>query len=193
MKADVLALVQTFAAQQADAQAIDRYYTDIVRDLATHQWLTNATLVPAITGTAEYLMSPPIVAVMDVIYDNSCLDLASLRVVETVDVDWRNRRGRPIAYVVEQEPADTIRLYPAPDGPSGPFIWLHGSPSGLDYPADAVCVFHTETREDVPAWLEVPIALRVCALEFERESNHRDPVFAKACDRLSTFLLQVVS
>lgn len=191
-KADVLALVQTLCGSQADTATIDRYYDDAVHDLAKREWLTNATLLPVTATTAEYTTVAPLVAVLDAIYDNVVLDLAPLRDLEAIDPEWRSRTGHPLAYTVEDEPADTVRLYPAPDCASGPFIWLHGSPLGLDYPANALCVIHTETRTDIPAWLELPVALRICGVEFTRDSNHRDPVFARYCARLADFLIQVV-
>ena len=192
-KASTLALVQTFCGNAADVALIDGYYTDIVRDLGIKQWLTTATLVPASSGTNEYTLPSTCLAVIDAIYSDAVLDFVSLGELESVNSGWRAATGTPIAFTTEDEPAQTLRLYPTPTSTSGPFIFSHGAPFGLDYPANTICFIHTELRVDVPVWLELPIALRICQIEFVRESNHRDPVFARYCGRLADMLFAMVT
>lgn len=192
-KATVLALVQTLAGDQADVTTLDRYYTEAVFDLGTQQWLTQAALFPLAIGDETVVLPDNVIAVLDAVYDDVSLDFVPLSDLEAIQLAWRDQSGRPQAYLTEDEPANTLRLWPTPNVPSGDFIWLHGAPLGLDFPQNAICLFHTETRDDLPAWLELPTALRVCSLEFERESDHRDPVFARRCAQLADVLLQAVS
>jgi len=49
-----------------------------------------------------------------------------------------------------------------------------------------------ERRDDLPSWMDVPLALGVLAREYERESDHRDAVFAAACRQMSSTLLALV-
>jgi hypothetical protein len=95
--------------------------------------------------------------------------------------------------VVEDEAHRTFRLYPTPVTTSKSFIFLNGQPLGLDFPAYAVVVFHTETRQDLPAWLELPVALEVAAREMERESNHRHLPFAATAHQLASVLFSMVA
>lgn len=192
-KANVLQLVQDISSNQADATAIDRYYDDVVRDLGQHPWLTQATLISITAGTAIYTPATSVIRILDTYYDDRVLRPATLKEMESINPAWRDARGTPIAYVNEDETAKDFRLYPNPEVTSKDFIFLFGSPFGLDYPEYAVAIVHTETRIDLPAWLEMPTAFEVLAREFMRESNHQDVAFAKMCKQVADLLLSLVS
>jgi len=192
MKADVLALVSTLSMGLADATLADRYYTDIIRLLGQREWLTQATLLPVTGGTASYSLPDIAVRLLAVFYDDRLLPQSSILEMQAVDPHWRDRLGTPIVHVVEDETTGDFVLYPIPAFNSKDFIFIFGAPFGLDYPEYAVAIIHTETREDVPAYMELPIALAVCAREFERESDHRDAIFAVACRKLSDLLFGLI-
>ena len=63
----------------------------------------------------------------------------------------------------------------------------------MDYPSDGIGVIYTEARDDLPVWLELPVALLVVAREMARESAHRDPEFSQACALVGAMVLQFVS
>lgn len=192
-KADVLQLIQDISSQQADATAIDRYYDDVVRDLGQRPWLTQATLISITANTAIYTPATSVIRILGTFYDDRVLISATPREMESISSTWRDARGTPIAYVNEDEGAKDFRLYPNPEVTSKDFIFLFGSPFGLDYPEYAVAIVHTETRTNLPAWLEMPVAFEVLAREFMRESNHQDVAFAKTCKQMADLLLSLVS
>lgn len=192
-KSDVLQLVQDLSNGLADVTTSERYYHDTVFDLGKRNFLTNATLIPVVAGTGSYAFPVGAIDLLGLFYDDKQLDLLPLRDLEWIDPHWRDAEGPPEGYVRQDENDKTFRLYPEPDLPSKDFIFLLGSPLGLDYPEYSLAAIHTETRNDLPAWLELPVAFRILSFEFERESAHRDPAFAKLCNELSQILLLMVS
>lgn len=193
-KADVLQLIQDLSNGLADATLAERYYREAVFDLGKQGWLTQATLLPVTTAdTGTYSFPATAIELLALFYDDSQLDLLYLRELEWIRPDWRDGRGTPSGYVRENENDKTFRLYPIPDAASKDFIFLLGSPFGLDFPEYALAIVHTETRDDLPVWLELPIAFRILELEFGRESNHRDPTFSKMCSELSKLLFVMVT
>lgn len=192
-KADVLQLVSDLSNGLADATLAERYYREAVFDLGKQGWLTQATLVPATAGTGSYSFPAGAIELLALFYDDDQLDALYLRELEWIRSDWRDAHGSPVGYVRQDENDKTFRLYPIPDTSSKDFIFLFGSPLGLDYPEYSLAVVHTETRDDLPAWLELPVTFRILELEFERESSHRDPVFAKLCGELSKLLFVMVT
>lgn len=192
MKSNVLQLVQNLSSSQADATAIDRFYDDVVRDLGQRPWLTQATLISVTAGTAVYTPATSVIRILDVYYDNRVLRKATKQELESIDAQWRDLRGSPFAYVSEDETAKDFRIVPNPEVSSKDFIFLFGSPFGLDYPEYAVAIVHTETRIDLPAWLEMPVAFEILRREFIRESDHKDAEFAAACGQLSDLLFLLV-
>ena len=64
---------------------------------------------------------------------------------------------------------DGIRIFDGntstPDRPSGNFIFVYGSPLGLDYPPYAVLLFHTQLTPDALEFMELPIVTGMCSRE----------------------------
>jgi len=192
-KADVLQLVSDLSNGLADATLSERYYREVVFDLGKQGWLTQISIVPVTSGTGTYSFPASAIELLGLFYDDNQLDPLCLRELEWIRYDWRVIHGSPEGYVRENENDKTFRLYPIPDASSKDFIFLFGSPLGLDYPEYSLAIVHTETRDDLPSWLELPVAFRVLELEFGRESAHRDPTFSKTCGELSKLLFVMVT
>src|SRR6185295_1236404 len=184
-KADVLALVTSFSNGQADSTLADLYYDNDQSDLARHPWLVGAHLVSVAAGTGEFTLAVDESKLVQVFYDTKVLDRTTERALEQRNPQWRDEVGTPIAYMIEDEPAQTYRLYPIPQVPSQPFSFIFGEPMGRDFPLYSAAIFVTEVRTDVPEWMEMALAWRVLAREYGHESNHRDDDFAAFAQQLS--------
>jgi len=191
-QSDVLSLVQELCTNQADATAIIKYYDEVVADLGRGEWLIVPELLPVTAGTFEYDPPSTIADLKGVFYDDRWLYKEELRTLEAHNPHWRDESGTPRVYVIEDESNHKFRLYPKPDHDSKDFIFMFGSPLGLDFPVYAVVVLMTELRIDLPAWLEMPVAWEILAREFARESDHMDLTFAKIARQLSQKMLKMV-
>jgi hypothetical protein len=192
-KFEVLQLATDLSTAQADPIAIDRFYNDVVTDLGEQGWLQVVMLLPVMAGTAEF--TPPDATTIDVkyvFYDDRVMYRENFHALEVVNVNWRDERGTPAAYVREAESQHSWLLYPKPDRPSKDFVFMFGAPLGLDYPTYAVAVVLAEFRETLPPWLAMPVAFRICEFEFARESDHKDTKFSEACKALADMLFKMV-
>ena len=190
-RAIILALVQSLSNQQATAAAIDRYYDDVVRDLGQRPWLTEASLVAVTANTSQYTLDTSVIRVLDMYYDDHVVRMSDLREMESINPRWRDETGTPISYIVEDETAKVFRLYKNPDRTSKDFSFIFGSPLGLDYPEYSVAIVHTQTRETLPDWLNLPVAFEILHREFMRESNHKDLEFSKVCKQLAQLFFTI--
>lgn len=191
-QSDVLSLCQELCTNQADATAIIKYYDEIVADLGRGEWLIVAEILSTTADTFEYDPPSNIADLKAVLYDDRWLYKENLRALEAVNPHWRDERGTPRAYVLEDESNHKFRLYPKPDRNSKDFVPIFGSPLGLDFPEYSVVVLMTELRTDLPPWLEMPVAWEILAREFARESDHMDLSFAKIAKQISQKMLEMV-
>lgn len=192
-KVTTLQRVQDLCVAQADAPSIDCFYDDVVFDLGRRPWLTQASLVATTANTAVYTPPTTLVRMIEVFYDDRVLRETSHRNLEAINAQWRDQRGTPAVYTLEKEDSFDFRVYPTPEINSKDFIFLFGAPFGLDFPVYAVAIVHTETRVDLPAWLELPVTFEVLHREFSRESDHQDMAFASACKELADLLFSLVA
>src|SRR6185437_5855249 len=163
-QADVLNLVSTLSNGEASAVTAASFYSEIVQQWGDAEMrLTNATMVqlPAPTvAQGELTLPSTVLALYGLVWDDTMLGELSLRDVEVLDPEWRNRTGSPTAYIEEGESVKTLNIYPSPftasTGPGGV-----PDPLGADYPPYNVVLFHTETRRDVMYYLELPLALLI--------------------------------
>jgi hypothetical protein len=175
-KADTLALATLLAGPDVDQTLLDRFYRDVVWEFGQAELLVRSTVIPVTAGTGEFQLPERGVRLLTVFYDDEEIGPLRLTDVASLDAHWRDARGRPLAYIVDDRSARGFRLYPIPDVASKTGIY-------------EVTAFHTEAPDDVLVWLELPIALTVLAREYVRESDHRDPVFAASCQNMATALL----
>lgn len=192
-KSSILSLVQTFSLGDADPLTIEQYYDHILDDTGRAPWFVTASLVTLTAGTAEYVLADDQIKILGMFYDDRWLDRMDKRALESFNPTWRDERGLPVAYMVEDEASKTYRLYPAPAQPSGNFIFVFGSPLGLDYPPYSVLLLHTQITPDLLEFMELPVMWDVLSREFGHESNHRDDQFADFAQQLADVLWGMVS
>jgi len=122
------------------------------------------------------------------------LSQLTLRELEALNPGWRNVVGSPIAYTPEAETVKTIEVYPTPFTTSPAIVPVHGLPTGQDYvgtPGNGLSI-HSENRTDATPYLTLPIALKVLAREYTRESGHQDFAFATLAGQLGDMLLEML-
>lgn len=195
-KATVLTLVSDLTLGAAsDSTIVGNYYDRVVEDLARYPWLTNISIVGPIDPVnlpGKYTLETNQVKVLAVWWDNKMLSELTLAQAEGLNRTWRNERGEPHSYVVEDDLQKSFTLFPVPTVDAKPQVFPHSQPLGLDFPAYSVVVLHTETRIDCPTWIELPIALETAAREMERESVHRDLEWAKQAHAMADALFGMV-
>lgn len=188
----MLALVDEFSYGLADAAPVAAFYDDLMWDATRWGVPSQAVLIPAIKDTAEYRTPDVEGRIYGIFYDDVLLSLETPATLQAVDSAWRDARGRPRAFVTQEEGEHAFRLYPAPDEDSQDFIFLFGAPFGRDFPARAVGAIIGDRRDDLPEWLDLPLTLAILSREYEHDSAHRDAVFAQSCRTLGNALLGLV-
>lgn len=181
-QADVLRWVQSFAwgwttdlppglADQATAQD---QYPEVVIALAQDPqcWTTNFTLTASPLDAEIHPLPDDCVRLLALFYDREQLSWETRMAMDALDPAWRDRRHHPQAYITDEIQDREIRLWPPGDHDCEDLGWLY-----------------TRTATDLPFYYDLPLAFRVLAREFSRESAHRDLDFAKECDGLATRLL----
>lgn len=192
-KADVLSLVTNFSNSQADPTLADDYYDNVMTDLAQQPWLIGGHLIAVGANTGEFTLTATEGKLLGVFYDNWLLDRTTERALEQHNPNWRDAFGTPVAYLTENEPAKTFRIYPIPTLASQPLSFVFGEPLGRDYPLYTLAAFVTEIRANVPAWMEMAVAWQVLAREYGHESNHRDDDFAMVSQQIADVLFSMVA
>lgn len=197
-RADVLQRVQDLSVGQADPTVSGRYLDEVILELGQAPILVNATLIAVGPGLGtppddSYLLPLTAVLPLQFFFDDSILPELSLGELLQWDQDWRARTGRPIGVYRMDPGLRRFRLVPLPDAPSSSsFMFLFGAPFGADFPDSVAAVLHTETRQDVPLWLEPSLAWFILAREFSRESDHTNPMFASHCAQLAQAELEMI-
>lgn len=191
-KVGVLDLIAEYSYGLADAAPVAAYYDDSMWDAAGWGVSTVAVLVPAVKDTATYAMPEIEGRIYAIFYDDILLSMSSMLDLQAVNANWRDERGRPRAFLSEEEPEHEIRVYPVPDENSQDFVFLFGSPFGHDFPARAIGALIADKRDEMPDWLDLPLALLILGREYERDSAHRDAAFAQACHAVGSALKSMV-
>lgn len=187
----MLALVDDLAFG-LDGTTVLTYYDDLMWDAARWGVATTIELLESVRGDGQYALPATEARVYAIFYDDVMLSQHALQDLEAVNPLWRDLVGKPAGWVSQDESEHDIQLVPTPDQSSVDFSFIHGAPEGVDFPDRAISVVMGVKRDDLPAWLDVPLALAVLSREFERESDHRDTVFAQACRTLGDQLLALV-
>jgi hypothetical protein len=192
MKFQVLNLVQQLSNGQADATVSERLYREVIFDLGRDEWLSTFTLVPLTSAGSSVQMPVQIIKTLAMFYDDEQLGEMTLKQAQYLNDNWRDQPGVPHSYVFDGETRKNFRLDPYPMVASKPFIFIHGSPLGQDFPAYAVAIAAIETRVNVLFQMEIAVALLVLEKEFERESDHKDDAFAQAAGQMGRIFLEMV-
>jgi hypothetical protein len=187
-----LALVATLSNGQADPTLAMTFYTDVLTRLALQQWHTTATPITVTSKNSTVNFPGNLLELLMFIYDNDVLSNLMLRELEALTPAWRNSYGRPIAYTLETETAKSGELFPVPNQAPKPIIPVHGLPLGEDYqPGNAIAIF-VQSPPDILPILVLPVALKILAREYSRESNHTDLNYATFAETLADLLLKAL-
>lgn len=195
----ILDLLTHFSNGSADPIAVGQYYTRLTQDLTRAPWFVVATVKavtahdPTFTLNSDADAGPVEAKIVGVFYDGRILELIDHLALESISPQWRDHRGNPLAYSIEDEANKDYRIYPAPDKPSGAFIFVYGAPLGLDMPPYAVLLLHTEPRTVFPDWMDLPVAWSLMAREYGHESRHRDDALADFSQSLADLLWSMVA
>lgn len=178
--ADVLALVQTISNGAADGTATPAFYSDTINELAEALWFTQAQPWTNTIGQLEVdfiaVLTPDPIDISAIVYNDSELDEANLLELEMIDPHWRDAQGRPTTFVVEDEDAKVVALYPRPD----------------EARTDNQ-VFFSYAPTDAFYYLELAIAMRILEREMMRESDHCDMQMAALCGTVGKFFMSLVA
>lgn len=188
-KADTLALITFLSSGTNDPSTTDRYYNDVMIELARENWTCDAQAFAVNAGQTEVnLGTLSYVNLLGVVYDDREIDEIPLRQLEMLDPYWRDSRGITTSFTREDETGKFVALYPTPNITSNPLGGTFGEPLGGDYTTYNAVVFFSIAPLDPlqpPYYLELPTAMRVMAKEFNRESDHPDPALCALSDQLS--------
>jgi hypothetical protein len=174
-KADVLQLVTDFGVSDVDQDEISIYHDEIVRELGFREVLTGTETIPVTAGTPEYALADDTIRALEVHLASGRIDPNSIQALQSVlGVNWRNQSGSVLAYTSDEQDDDDIRLVPIPAQ------------------NDTLTIIRTETRTNLPVWLELPVALEILHREYQRESDHQDVAFAEHAHLMSVALFTLV-
>lgn len=192
-KVDVLQLAQDYAGTVPDLPLMDHDYDDVLLALDPTELLVAMTMQEHDAGNNTFRVPHPAIRLLGVWYGEHELAMTTAQQLEATQWDWRTREGTPHAAVTETEGDRMFRLFPSPDAQSQEFSFVHGLPFGVDFPGYCVIAAYTEVRDEIPNWLDLPVALAVLARAFAREERYRDPTFASIVRKLSERILLLVS
>lgn len=174
-KADVLGLVTEFCLGLASGDEASRYYDEIVREIGLSEVLTGVDVQAIATDEPEHTNQADTIRILELhTGDYGRLDRTDQQSVESFRATWRVGSGSPNAFIQSNINEDTLRLIPVPSKP------------------DTLSTIRTEYREDVPVWLELPIAFEIMSREFFRESDHQDLTLAIAAAGAATILFDLL-
>lgn len=191
-RADVESVVSLLSNVQYDPAIFARLYQDVIRTLGP-KWLTTAVPITFTAGSTSVNLPDNLLEIICIIYDDTVLSSLMLREMEALNPGWRNVSGSPRAYTIESETNKTIEVFPTPFTTSPPIIPVHGLPTGRDYvPGNGISI-HSESRLDAMPYLTLPLALKVLAREYVRESAHQDFAMGALCEQLGDLLLKLLA
>lgn len=191
-KAEVLQLFHDLSRNLGDPLIFEYYYTHTLLDLARSGQFTEAAILTSQTGQESYRIPDEAVDTLAVFYADLDLARTARQSLEDVNLAWRDERGVPAAYTLEDEQDRTFRLYPAAAIAAEDFIFMFGSPLGRDFPPNGVGMIYTVLRTDCQDFFDQVLAFAILAAEFSRDSQHRDDTFAKVCREWATTILKYI-
>lgn len=188
-KSNVKDLVSSMSLTQNDAGTTETFYVSTMQELSMLPLFTDVRLIEITADTSQYTIPDDVGLILEVFYDSEIVFRESLNSITLHNKNWRDIEGPPEFYVVETETKKTFRLVPRPQTSSKDFSFILGEPLGRDFPEYSVGLICTKILADNPDWMDLPIALKVTAKEFFKESKHQDPAFSEVCNQLADVLL----
>lgn len=184
-QANVLALVQLLSNGEADTTLQMVFYDEGVIELAEKLWLTTTAVLFYTAGQSTVSLPADLIETLSIFYDNEALTEMSLEELLYLYGDnWRQRKGRPTAYTRESETNRIMEVSPTPQITSPVSTDVNAG-----YQPYSGAIIYSQTRTDVPTYLELPLALMILKREYWRESPHQDRVMGGLCGQLAEMLL----
>lgn len=176
MKSDVLALVDDLLLKPDTTGDAEDFYAEVIRELGFREFLTGTRTQQVMDGVPQYTVATDTIRVLESHLGHiGRLDPVSGQTLRAAfGSNWRDRTGSPYHITRTDQSSNVVRLFPTPD-------------------CDSELTFiRTETRDDLPYWLELPVALEVTSRLLIRESPNQDPEFANQAKRLSTLFFSLL-
>ena len=193
-RAEILALIQEMARDQADDDTIAVYYDETVAELGktTDPPMVNCELLSVTDGTSTYDYPDRAVRLMWLFYEGYQLSKATEHELEAYEPTWRDDESDPVSYKTDHETAREVRFYPIPGTTSGAFIPPVAQPLGEDMPADMVSVIYSDNRATaIPDFIALYLVFQVLYREFIRPSDHQDTDWANMLKKIAGVLYQM--
>lgn len=180
-KNEVLTLIQDIARDQAEDDTISKYYDEAIVELGKmpDPVLVERALFTVTAATATYAYPAGAIELLHVFRDTDPLLKTTKFNLEQRSKSWRGTSGTPVAYNLDQETAETFRLYPIPDTTSTALGVGATEPFGDDFPANTGAAIYSDSRETgISDMIGLYVAFRVLYKEFHRPSDHQDVEWA---------------
>ena len=186
-KASTLSLASQMTLSQIQGSLLATFYDDAINALGALPYLFQSTLVSLSPGQSLVPYPQDAINPLSIWYDTRDLDLLTNDELMAINPRWPDDITTPLSYSLDSIPLRTLTLYPRPSWTSDPVP--ASDPFGPDFPRNCLTFLGTTFMQDIPEWLELPILFALLAREYQRESPHKDPQFALACQRLAaTFM-----
>ena len=191
-RSTTITLMQTLGVVTLGSAVLTDYYDAIVKELGALSLLTNAAAVRAVADQREYVKPSGAITILAVFFHHTMLPKANLRVLESTAADWRAATSAtPLAFNIQDVDKDTVVLYPPPATGSDAISGTFTSAFGSSFVTNQISVMYTESRTNVPLYLEPVIAFRALVSEFTRDSDHFDQPTAQAAQTLADIFFQM--
>ena len=192
-KAVVLSFVDDLSLSQADSVLAGQYFEDIAILEGKKLRFADVLVLDTPKGVSVYTPPEDTIDVLAVFYGPLQLSPASVLGLESVNPEWRDELGSPLAFTTDEEARKSFRVYPTPDVEGGVAtgqgllgesvlaeILLGGTEVlGAGFPDNRVSIIRSWPRGDiVESFADISVALQIIALEFSRESDHTNTEFA---------------
>ena len=167
-------------------------YNHATMPLFTRGMFPTWDVLAVTAGTSLFALATGFVKLLAVFYDDEWLPLASIAEIEAVTgKDYRERRGRPRCYIIEDESQGTFSVWPVPNVSTTGSV--AGDPVGVTYPTDAVLAIYVPKTTDLPTWLDLPLALKMVELgaSIVMPADLRDEDMMVAARTLSALAMQM--
>ena len=175
MDVNVQSLVVSLSNGEADLTQAQLFYNDIVGSLATLPVLCTTSTVAHVNGVIN--MPNAAVDLLLIFYGSNSLQLGELSVREAnwLFQNWRVATGtQPYNFVRESYSQRQLTMVPVPNA------------------AGSATLLYSETyANNLPVWLQLPVALLILAKEYARESKHQHMALAAAFNVLGTFTMKI--
>jgi hypothetical protein len=198
-------LANDLSLAQADQTILGDLYDDLMLELGRIEpWLTSVAMIQSLNGTSSYVPQPEVIEILSIFYDENHLSQVGEQELEDTEELWRDIKGHPIVFTIDDENRKVFRVYPKPDADGAAFggglgeityaeaIYGGDVPLGSAFSTGAISLLYSSKRASFLPYMEFPVAFLLLQREFMLESAHRDEGFASACGALGTLFMEMI-